>query len=414
MRLDDLDSAEGLLPGRYRGLALSILDTSSEYGRRVLEYLFPGVDAAAYDDFGVAPSTVNIEALYVGDDYRVKARLLQAAFETPGPGLLIHPWLGPMSVIMEEPAQIRFSERELRVIRISARFKKAPGVSVLGSLSSGLTSAISTFTAALSAISAAVSISVLSSTRTAAAKRSRRIVASAASSIEVPVGARSAVSQIREALAVSSPSSPVAYDAWVISAAAIVAEVSETPAVATASTTTTVSPTAQALMSVGLSMASALLEEAAAAPSATDAQLLLAAAGHFVAQAAAQSPYADFVSRQEALSYRSAMTTALAELVAQIEARGTDTLQAATTAVVRTAGTLSAAIVSEVNEVIGNLPSVRLVTLPRDVDAWQVSQHLAGDSPSRIEAVYLDIVARNDPRHPSRLNAGAIEFLEIE
>lgn len=412
--LDDLDSAYGLLPGRYRGVALSIVDTSSEYGRRVLEYLFPGVDAAAYDDFGVAPSTVNIEALYVGDDYRIKARLLQAAFETPGPGLLIHPWLGPMSVIMEEPAQIRFSERELRVIRISARFKKAPGVSALGSLSSGLTSAISSFTTALSAISTAVSIAVLSTTRTAAAKRSRRIVASAASSIDVPVGARSAVSQIREALAASSPSSPVSYDDWVISAAAIVAEVSKTPAVATASTTTTDSPTAQALMTVGLSMASALIEEAASAPSATDAQLLLAAAGHFVAQAAAQSPYADFLSRQEALSYRSGMTSALGQMVDRIEARGTDSLQAATTAVVRTAGTLSAAIVSEVNEVIGNLPSVRLVTLPRDVDAWQVAQHLAGDSPSRIEAVYADIVARNDPRHPSRLNAGTVEFLEID
>lgn len=412
MLLDSLNSAEGLLPGVFRGIPLSIVDVSSDHGRRVLEYLFPGVDPAAYDDFGVGPSGISIEALYVGDDYRMRARLLAKAFETPGPAMLIHPWLGPMQVLMEEPAQIRFSEKELRVIRVSARFKRAPSSSVSGFSGGLLPSALSGFTGALTSLAASIALTVISSARTAATVRSRRITSSIADSIAARPDARSAVSQIRSALAASSPASPSAFDAWASSAASIIAQTIDVPAVAPAATIAITTPSAQALMSAGLLIATGLLAEAGKAPSATDALLLVGAGGRFLAASAEQSSYADFVSRQEALRYRSAITSALVSFIDQIEQLAPSTMQAASSAASSSARSLIAAIVSDLNEVIGRLPSVRRLSVSRDTDAWLIAQHLSGDTPARLEAVYADLVARNDPSHPAQLPAGDVEFLE--
>ncbi|WP_349507218.1 DNA circularization N-terminal domain-containing protein [Agrobacterium pusense] len=412
MLLDSLNAAEGLLPGVFRGIPISIIDVSSDHGRRVLEYLYPGVDPADYDDFGVGPSGISIEALYVGDDYRVRAKLLSKAFETPGSALLIHPWLGPMQVIWEEPAQIRFSERELRVFRVSARFKRAPSSSSSGFSGGLLPSALSSFTSAVTSLATLISSAVISTVRTSASIRSRRVIASMADSIAARPDARSAVSQIRSALAASSPSSPIALNAWASSAASVIAQTIDVPAVAPATTVPPTKPSAQALMSAGLSIATGLLTEAGKAPSAIDALLLAGAAGQFIAASAEQSSYADFVSRQEALRYRAAMTSALVSFIDQVEQQSPDTMQAASSAASSSARSLIAAIVSDLNEVIGRLPSVRRLSVSRDTDAWLIAQHLSGDTPARLEAVYADLVARNDPSHPAQLPAGDVEFLE--
>lgn len=413
MRLDDLSSAHGLLPGVYRGIPLSIVDISSDHGRRVLEYLFPGVDPAAYDDFGVAPAGISLEALYVGDDYRARAAALAAAFEAAGPGLLIHPWLGPMSVIMEEPAQIRFSERELRVVRISARFKRAPAFSLSGLVGSVLSSAVSAVASTASAVALAIAGGVLSSVRASASIRSRRRAVAVAARIATPPAARSAVAGIRAALASSSPAGPVSYDAWIIAASTIVSTVSVEPAVAPASATPAQAPSSQALMSAGLAISAGLIEEAQAAPSSVDTMLLSIGASHFVAQVAAQSSYADFASRQEALAYRGRIVSALASLCELVEDSAPDSMQAVSSAFIRAARTLSAAVVSDLNEIIGRLPAVRTMTASRATDAWLAARHLSGDGPERLEGIYADIVQRNDPRHPAALDAGTIEFLEI-
>ena len=63
----------------------------------------------------------------------------------------------------------------------------------------------------------------------------------------------------------------------------------------------------------------------------------------------------------------------------------------------------------DINEVIGRLPDVLVFKTTQSLDAWQLALHVAGDTPSRIEEVYLDIVARNDPRHPAAMEVGLIE-----
>lgn len=415
MRFDSLDALPGLLPASYRGIGFHVLDTSSDAGRRVLEYLFPGVDAAAYDDFGVLPGVISIEALIVGDDYKVKARLLERAFETAGPGTLVHPWLGPMTVIADEPAQISLSSQELRVVRLSARFKK---FSASTSTSSGLFAIASTISSVLSiaaALMTAVGTRIISASRTAAVTRSTRIVTSAIAAQTPPTGSAAFLPTLRSTIARTSPGTPAEFGAWVASAAALFADATVAPAVAPAAEAKTVqTPSPESLLAIGLSLAASLTSSAAAAPADADRALLIASAAQFLAQGTVQSAYVAFASRREALDYRADMVTAIGGLIDQLEGFGSTMFQAETSSLVGEARNLQAAVVSDINEVIGRLPDVLIFRPARSLDAWQLALHVAGDTPSRIEEVYRDIVARNDPRHPSAIEAGAVEVAELQ
>lgn len=416
MFYDSLDKLPGLLPCMYRGLSLFVADTSAEPGRRVLEYLFPGVDAAAYDDFGVLPSVVTIEGLVVADDYLLRAAAFQSAFERPGPGLLIHPWLGPMQVILEEPAQITFSAREMRVVRISATFKRiAAGASGgFGALSQGVSSAIATIVSAAAALAGVIGTRVISSSRTAAVTRSSRVTTSAVAAMTPVAGSARAVPQITSVLKATTPGTPAAFTGWVESAAAIIETISEPPAVAPAAGIEPQAiPLPQSMMSIGLDLATRITEASIAAPSDIDRSLLLSSAARFIASACMQSSYADYASRREALAFRNRITSALEDMIEKLEAIGTTLFQAQASALVRSARDLIVAVVIDINEVMGRLPDVLTVRPERSLDAWALALHVAGDNPALMETVYRDIVSRNTPRHPAAIDPGAVEFLDI-
>jgi prophage DNA circulation protein len=412
MRLDSLDALPGLLPGSYRGLTLHFMDASSEHGRRVLEYLFPGVDAAAYDDFGLLPAVFTIDALIIGDDYKAQVKALQRAFETPGPGQLIHPWLGPMSVMLEEPASIAFSSRELRVARINVRLKRIKAGSGLGQVLSGLGAGVSGLLSAAEGLIGIVGSRVLSSARGAAVRRSVRLLTSAASAVAPPADGARLLPEIRAALSASSPETPASYQTWLKAAVDLLADVAETPAVASAVVAAAV-PSTQSRIAVALSLGEQMTASAASAPSDIDVALLIAAAAELLAAASRQAVYAEFSSRPEATAYRTRMTSALRDLIERAELLGAETYQSAASELIRAARRVSSAVVIEMNEVVGRLPEVLVFSADRVHDAWQVAQHVAGDRPELIETVYLDIVARNRPRHPAAMEGETVEVLEI-
>ncbi len=413
MLFDSLDWVlPGLLPGSYRGITFHIPDTTTEPGRRVVEYLFPGLDEAAYDDFGQAPNVVSLSGMLIGDDYIIQAKALEAAFNTAGPATLIHPWLGPMTVIMEQPAQISFSDRELRVARFSATFKRVPssGILALSGLSD-LTSAIDAVVAAATAIATVVS-SIISATRTKAVSRSRRIAVTVVDDLAAPAGSARTLPRLKAAIAASTPSDPTGFDGLIQSSAALINAVTSDSAVSPAAEATTEQqPSALSLMSLGMATAEALTSESTTGPSDADRALLLSAAAHFLAQSAAQSVYADYGSSKEALAFRSRATSAVDAMVDAIETVSSDTFLAASSTLRRSVRSLQAAIIADINETIGRLPSVLSFQSDLPVDAWLLAQHVYGDTPSRIEDAYLDIVARNDPRHPAAIPAGNVEVI---
>ncbi len=203
----------GCLPASFRGVSFFVPDATTAAGRRIAEALFPGVDRAAYDDFGLAPAVVTVNGLMVGDDYAIQARALQSAFERPGPGTLVHPWLGGMSVILHEPGEISFSATELRVARFSASFKRVGfGLGgLLGGTAAILLAAVFGLLAASRRLGEAPATVSLSRVSSLAAARSDRIVRSvwldAAEGVAGPA--------VRAALPIAVPTGAVQFMAAV-------------------------------------------------------------------------------------------------------------------------------------------------------------------------------------------------------
>lgn len=210
------------------------------------------------------------------------------------------------------------------------------------------------------------------------------------------------------------PGTPDAFTGWIDGAATIIEAINEQPAVAPAAGVQSEAvPTPQSLMTIGLDLAGTLSSAVSAAPSDIDRVLLLSASARFVASASVQSSYAEYAPRREALAYRNRMTSALDDLIERLEAIGTTMFQAQMSDLVRSARDLSVAIVIDINEVMGRLPDVLTFRPERSIDAWALALHVAGDNPALMEAVYRDIVARNDPRHPASIEPGAVELLDI-
>lgn len=117
---------DSLYGASFRGVDFDIPDTRQEVGRRVQRFWFPGRDDTVHQDLGAHEGPIGVTGLIVGGDYVARARALRAAFLEPGPGTLVHPWLGEIEVVLAQPATITFSEREMRVARFEAQFERVP------------------------------------------------------------------------------------------------------------------------------------------------------------------------------------------------------------------------------------------------------------------------------------------------
>lgn len=413
----DHELLPGLLPGFWRGIRFHVPDASTAAGRRISEQLFPGVDLPTYDDFGVAPAVISIEGLIVGDSYIAQAAALQAAMETPGLSTLIHPWLGPMTVMLEEPGQVFFSDRELRVTRFSIQFKRMPigGLSGLGRLGgslSALSTVISLVSTAIGAFSAAQQRRSISAAGQLAVTRSHRIVRTAVAALAAPAGARRTLPRLKASIPAIAPTGAVAFDAMITTGLAILSAADLTPAVSPAAgAVAEPAPSPLALMTMAFDLAKAFTIAVAEAPSQPDAALLAIASGRALVAGTTQSLYATYESRREALAYRLRANAAIDGAVLSLEGF-TSSIHAGEASDVRRALVdLQNAIAVDINERIGRLPDVLVLNPDAPVDAWQVAHHLFGDTPDKVEAAYRDIVRRNRPRHPAHME-GPIEVLK--
>ncbi len=407
----------GLLPGFWRGIRFHVPDASTAAGRRITEQLFPGVDLPAYDDFGVAPAVISIEGLIVGDDYVAQAVALQAAMETPGLSTLVHPWLGPMTVMLEEPGQVYFSDRELRVTRFSVQFKRMPigGLSRLGMVRdslSTLSTAVAIAAAAIGAMTAAHEKRAISATRQLSVTRSHRVFSSAVAALAAPSDARRTLPRLKASVAGDAPTGATAFDVMVSDTVSILSAADLTPAVSPAAgTTMEIAPSPLALMAMAFDLGAAMSVAITAAPSPSDAVLLAVAAGRALVAGATQSLYASYESRREALAYRLRANTAINSAMAALEGFTSSIYAGEASDTRRALGDVQNAIAVDINERIGRLPDVLVLQPDVPVEAWQIAHHLFGDEPERVEAAYRDIVRRNRPRHPGYME-GAIEVLK--
>lgn len=92
---------EQLKPGTYKGAPFYLESHEFEGGRRIVDHVFPYVDAAYTEDLGLKQRVYDLNVYILGEDYFGSRDNLISALESPGPGVLVHPYLGEKNVDCE-------------------------------------------------------------------------------------------------------------------------------------------------------------------------------------------------------------------------------------------------------------------------------------------------------------------------
>lgn len=412
--LDELYDAE------FRGVPFHMPDAREETGRRVVRFLFPGRDDGWHEDLGALDGRISVSGIIIGEDYIRRANRLRAAFREPGPGLLTHPWLGDMDVVLAEPAEISFSYGELRLARFTAAFEpfiERPPVKLdtLGQLLALLDAVREGARRLLRWVLAPVRLAVA-------------LVRAVAGFAGAVVGFfRSALGTLRGAGRLpgllAAPfdgllsTGTLRGDAGF--AAAVAARLEAPGAVIRAAAVPPLRPAIGTFTGAAQAAAEAdafaatrllLLVAAAVRADAAPASLRLATQALLLADAVQVGVDAPFRSQAEAVAMRGALDVALATLAADAAvAAAADPAGAG--AVWQAAAALRAGLARDMSARIGRLPAVVTLRLPAAAPTWLVAQHLAGERPGGVAAQVTDLLARNRPRGVGRLPAGPVEAL---
>ncbi|WP_066667337.1 MULTISPECIES: DNA circularization protein [unclassified Sphingomonas] len=89
-------------PGSFRGVPFRTQAAERQGGRRGVTHEFPGRDTPWTEDLGRRARRYTLDCFVAGDDYFGARDALEAALEAPGPGTLIHPYVGTLTVNIED------------------------------------------------------------------------------------------------------------------------------------------------------------------------------------------------------------------------------------------------------------------------------------------------------------------------
>lgn len=408
--------------GSWRGIPFHIPDVTSPAGRRLVAIHLPGTDVTIHEDLGRANRPIRVNGLVAGEDYIAQAAALQASFDTPGPGTLVHPWLGPVTAILsDEGADITFRSAELLTASFTASFQRWTPVGVpVSTLSLVFTAATALAGLALALFEAADRRLTIDLGTSVAAGATVAVAALASRSGGQPLAALAAgpvVGGLSAVAAAERVSSPAEADAWAASLVGALAGAGTPPKRAAIG----IGPTGRASEASVDPWATTrgLLDIATAAAAMTpeeDGQDLIGAGLAVAAVAALAEPLAavSWESRQQAEAARVTISAAIGEVAAALvvmdggDAAGLSAIRAAW----RALADLRRRVHEDLDDRIGRLPSVLTLTPPTRVSAWTVAHYVAGDDPKAVRAAFEDIVKRNGIIHPARLEPGAaIEVL---
>lgn len=82
----------------FRNVPFLVRASSGQIGRRTVVNEYPDRDDAFVEDLGKKARSFTLECFVLGEDYFRLRDNLEAAFEQAGPGELVHPWRGRMTV----------------------------------------------------------------------------------------------------------------------------------------------------------------------------------------------------------------------------------------------------------------------------------------------------------------------------
>lgn len=85
----------------FRGVPFYVTQSDGEIGRRNVTHEYPQKDEAYVEDMGRKARSFTLICFVLGANYMAARDALEAAFEKAGPGELVHPWRGRMTVSVD-------------------------------------------------------------------------------------------------------------------------------------------------------------------------------------------------------------------------------------------------------------------------------------------------------------------------
>lgn len=116
---------DSLLQGSFRNVPFLIESAEAEIGRRIALHEYPLRDKPYAEDLGRKARKFTLDIYVLGKNYMLGRDSLIDALESSGPGTLVHPYLGEMSVTALEVRGPRESTREGGMARFSVTFVEA-------------------------------------------------------------------------------------------------------------------------------------------------------------------------------------------------------------------------------------------------------------------------------------------------
>ncbi|WHS58618.1 DNA circularization N-terminal domain-containing protein [Pseudomonas sp. G2-4] len=93
--------AETLLDASFRGVALQVVEESLQAQRALAEHGTPFKDGDSVRDLGRGARRFQMQIVVFGVNYELELQNILRALDTPGPGELIHPIYGSLSVVSQ-------------------------------------------------------------------------------------------------------------------------------------------------------------------------------------------------------------------------------------------------------------------------------------------------------------------------
>jgi prophage DNA circulation protein len=115
---------ESLRSASFRGASFHVRSHDATLGRRTVQHEYPLRDTPYTEDMGRLARGWRVEAYVLGPDYMAARDALLAALEEPGPGTLVHPWLGSLRVCVAR-ATLRETTDKGGMATVSVEFLEA-------------------------------------------------------------------------------------------------------------------------------------------------------------------------------------------------------------------------------------------------------------------------------------------------
>lgn len=106
----------------FRGIPFQVYMAGGSLGRSTALHVFPNGSAPYPEDLGKAPQFYDVQGFVSGSSYMTQRDALEAAFQQPGPGTLVHPWYGSLYVALAGPVRTQHSAVDGGLWQFQARF----------------------------------------------------------------------------------------------------------------------------------------------------------------------------------------------------------------------------------------------------------------------------------------------------